>query len=80
MLAGIDVPEGLRGIYASSQSGICIQAVRRFGANWIRTMPDSFFETGEGEEAFTVPCGLPGTAYASPPLPGSFSATPDRPP
>jgi hypothetical protein len=46
VLAGIDVPEGLQGIYASSQRGIYIQAVRRFGANWIRTMPNSFFETG----------------------------------
>jgi hypothetical protein len=46
LLAGIDVPEGLQDIYASRQRGIYIQAVRRFGANWIRAMPNSFFETG----------------------------------
>ena len=70
LLAGIDVPEGLQDIYASRQRGIYIQAVRRFGANWIRAMPNSFFETGvrydgvdfdadlDGDSAQRVTAGL----------------------
>jgi hypothetical protein len=46
LIAGIDVPEGLRDVYASRQRGLYAQAVRRFGAGWIRTMPSSFFEAG----------------------------------
>lgn len=41
--ASIDVPEGLRGIYASGQRGIYVEAVRDFGRGWIPTAPQSAF-------------------------------------
>ena len=46
VLASIDVPQGLRGIYASRQRGLYFQAVRDFGRDWVATMPGSFFEVG----------------------------------
>lgn len=42
-LARIDVPPGLRGVYAERQRGWYLQAVREFGAGWVRTMPGSAF-------------------------------------
>ena len=44
--ASVDIPPGLRGIYASGQRGLYVQAVRDFGRGWVRTMPGSFFEVG----------------------------------
>ena len=41
--ATIDVPEGLRGIYATQQRGIYVEAVRDFGHGWIATAPQSLF-------------------------------------
>ncbi|MGH7449165.1 MAG: hypothetical protein ACRELT_16450 [Longimicrobiales bacterium] len=46
LLAGVDVPEGMQDVYASRQRGLYGQAVHRFGAGWVRTMPSSFFEAG----------------------------------
>lgn len=42
-LAAIDVPEGLRGIYASGQRGIYVEAIRDFGRGRVRTAPQSSF-------------------------------------
>ncbi len=42
-LAGVDVPPALRGIYAGRQRGVYLQALRSFGAGWVRTMPNSHF-------------------------------------
>ena len=41
--ATVDVPEGLRGIYATQQRGIYVEAVRDFGRGWITTAPQSLF-------------------------------------
>ena len=41
--ATIDVPEGLRGIYATRQRGVYVEAVRDFGHGWIATAPQSAF-------------------------------------
>ena len=42
-VARIDIPPGLRGIYAERQGGLYLQALRPFGAGWVRTMPQSEF-------------------------------------
>ncbi|MBI2538062.1 MAG: hypothetical protein HYW06_14090 [Gemmatimonadetes bacterium] len=42
-LARIDIPPALRGIYAERQGGLYLQALRPFGAGWVRTMPQSEF-------------------------------------
>jgi hypothetical protein len=42
-LASIDIPDGLRGIYGSAQSGLYVEAVREFGRGWIPTAPQSSF-------------------------------------
>ncbi len=44
--ATIELPAGLRGLYASRQTGLYAQAVYRFGRGWVTTMPTSFFEAG----------------------------------
>lgn len=44
--ATLDVPPGLKGIYATHQRGMYIQGVREFGRGWVRTMPLSSFELG----------------------------------
>lgn len=45
-MARVDLPDGLRSIYASRQRGLYGQAVRRFGDGLIAAMPGSYFETG----------------------------------
>ncbi|MEX2572353.1 MAG: hypothetical protein WD737_13725, partial [Gemmatimonadota bacterium] len=45
-LARIDIPPGMRGIFASGQRGLYLQAVREVGRGWVPTMPGSFFEIG----------------------------------
>ncbi|HJU73197.1 MAG TPA: hypothetical protein VJ717_05585 [Gemmatimonadaceae bacterium] len=42
-IATVDIPQGLRGIFADRQRGFYTEAVREFGRRWIRTMPESFF-------------------------------------
>ena len=44
--AAIDLPAGLRGLFARRQEGLYAQATYRFGRGWIATMPASFFEAG----------------------------------
>lgn len=41
--ARIDIPEGLRGIYADAQRGVFADLTRDFGRGLIRTLPASFF-------------------------------------
>jgi hypothetical protein len=41
--AAIEVPAGLRGIYASRQAGAYVDVVREFGRGFVRTMPQSSF-------------------------------------
>jgi hypothetical protein len=42
-IATIDVPPGLRGIYAARQRGIYLDAAMPFGQGWVAAMPASFF-------------------------------------
>lgn len=42
-MARIDVPAGLRGIYAERQRGLYVQALRPFGRGWMRAMSSSQF-------------------------------------
>jgi len=51
VLAAIEVPDGLAGVYASSQHGLYVQAVRAWGNGWVRSMPASYFETGARYDA-----------------------------
>ncbi|MGH7444863.1 MAG: hypothetical protein ACREKM_08310, partial [Longimicrobiales bacterium] len=46
LIARVQLPAGLQGVYASRQQGLYAQAVRRFGRGWIDVMPGSFFEVG----------------------------------
>lgn len=46
LIARVELPAGLRGVYASRQQGLYAQAVRRFGNGWVDAMPGSFFEAG----------------------------------
>ncbi|MEX0906846.1 MAG: hypothetical protein WD054_00840 [Gemmatimonadota bacterium] len=46
VVARVDLPPGLRGVYAARQAGLYAQAVRRFGRGWVAAMPESLFETG----------------------------------
>lgn len=40
-LACLDIPPGLRGVYAGRQHGWYLEAVREFGRGFVRTMPQS---------------------------------------
>ncbi len=42
----IDVTPGLIGIFATSQRGFYLEALRDFGHGWVGTMPRSFFSAG----------------------------------
>lgn len=69
-VASVNVPPGLRGIYAERQHGWYVQGVREFGASWVRTMPMSTFalkarwdrvdfdSRQEGQSAAQVTVGL----------------------
>ncbi|MBL8960871.1 MAG: hypothetical protein JNJ98_13535 [Gemmatimonadetes bacterium] len=39
----VDVPESMRGVFATRQAGAFIDLVRPFGRGWVRTMPASAF-------------------------------------
>lgn len=41
--ARVEIPQGLRGIYAGSQRGVFADLTRDFGRGWVRTLPGSFF-------------------------------------
>lgn len=41
--ARVDIPQGLRGIYAGSQRGLFADLTRDFGRGWIATLPEGFF-------------------------------------
>ena len=41
--ARVDIPEGLRGIYAEAQGGLFVDLARDFGRGWIATLPEGLF-------------------------------------
>jgi len=59
-LATINVPEGLRGIYASRQRGFYLEGLREFGRGWVRTIPGSTFAAKARLDAVDFDAGLPG--------------------
>lgn len=42
-IAAIDIPDGLRGIYASRQKGFFVEGIHEFGRGWVSTIPGSLF-------------------------------------
>ena len=42
-IVDVDVPEAMRGVFATRQSGAFVDLVRPFGRGWVRTMPGSAF-------------------------------------
>jgi hypothetical protein len=45
-LATLDLPPALFPVFAERQRGFYVEAVRSFGAGWVRTMPSSSFAVG----------------------------------
>jgi len=58
--AGIGIPPGLRGIYASRQRGLYLELLRPFGAGWVSTMPQSSFAAKVRFDAVDFDGSLPG--------------------
>lgn len=62
--ATIDIPDGLRGIYASAQRGIYLEAVRDFGRGWIKTMRQSSFAAKTRFDYMDFDTDIEGTSTA----------------
>jgi hypothetical protein len=75
--ATIDVPVGLRGIYASAQRGIYVEAVRDFGRGWIKTMRQSTFSAKVRYDYVDFDTGIPGTSIAQATVGLNFRPTQD---
>lgn len=58
--AGIGIPPGLQGIYASRQRGLNLELLRPFGAGWVRTMPQSTFAAKARIDVVDFDGALPG--------------------
>jgi hypothetical protein len=63
-VAGIDVPEGLRGIYSTAQRGLYLEAVSEFGRGLVRTMPQSSFAAKVRWDYLDFDTGVVGTSTA----------------
>ena len=63
-VAGIDVPEGLRGIYSTAQRGFYVEGVREFGRGLVRTMPQSSFAAKARWDYVDFDTGVVGTSTA----------------
>jgi hypothetical protein len=42
-VARVDIPQGLRGVYAEAQRGFFVDLARDFGRGWIVTLPEGLF-------------------------------------
>jgi hypothetical protein len=62
--ATIDIPEGLRGIYARQQRGVYVEAVRDFGRGWIATAPQSLFAVKARADYMDFDSDVVGTSIA----------------
>jgi hypothetical protein len=62
--AAIDVPDGLRGIYATRQAGGYVEVVREFARGLVRTMPQSSFAVKARFDAVDFNRHLRGDAVA----------------
>jgi hypothetical protein len=63
-VAAIDVPESLRGIYATAQRGFYVEAMREVGHGLIRTMPQSSFGVKVRWDYMDFDTGVVGTSTA----------------
>jgi hypothetical protein len=63
-VAGIDVPEGLRGIYSTAQRGLYLEGVREFGRGLVKTMPQSAFGAKVRWDYLDFDTGVVGTSTA----------------
>jgi hypothetical protein len=59
-VADIEIPPGLRGVYASSQRGLYLELLRPFGAGWVSTMPQSTFAAKMRIDVVDFDSSLPG--------------------
>ncbi len=75
--AALDVTEGLRGIYASAQRGIYLEAVRDFGRGWVRTAPQSTFAIKTRFDYMDFDSDVVGTSIAQITVGLNFRPTPD---
>jgi hypothetical protein len=76
-LAAIDVPEGLRGIYATGQRGIYVEAIRDFGKGRIRTAPQSTFAVKMRWDYIDFDTDIRGTSIAQVTVGVNFRPTQD---
>ena len=61
--ASVQVPSGLTGIYASSQRGAYLEAVRPFGRGLVRTLPSSVFAAKLRWDAVDFNTAVPGDSH-----------------
>ncbi len=62
--ATIELPDGLRGIYASRQAGVYVEVVREFWRGRVRTMPQSSFAAKARFDAIDLDRHVRGDAVA----------------
>lgn len=60
VMANVGIPDGLRGIYASSQRGYHVDVTREFGAGWIPTAPEGRFTAKLRLDAVDLDADAPG--------------------
>lgn len=75
--AVLDVPDGLRGIYASEQRGIYVEAVRDFGRGWVRAARQSAFAGKVRFDHVDFDRAIEGTSLAQVSVGVNFRPTPD---
>jgi hypothetical protein len=75
--ATLDVPEGLRGIYASEQRGVYIEGVRDFWRGTVRTMPQSSFSIKARFDYMDFDSDVVGTSIAQVTVGLNFRPTQD---
>jgi len=76
-MARIDVTPGLRGIYASKQRGLYVEAVREFAHGWIRTMPQSLVALKARWDYVKFDVDIPGESAAQVTVGANFRPTRD---
>ena len=76
-LARIDIPPGLRGIYASRQRGWYVEGVHELGRGWIRTMPQSSFALKARWDYVKFDAEIPGESAGQVTVGANFRPTRD---
>ena len=77
VLARIDVPPGLRGVYASRQHGWYVEAVRELLAGRIRTLPGSLFALKARWDYVKFDADIPGESAGQVTVGANFRPTRD---